>query len=124
MILGSVTIDGHAVHTHRDSYLLTALTVVSVRRPLLAGSVLLAAGCGGFAWSFADLLFENEIRALGVAAGIVLTAGLLTGQLKLLSRDLRGSELSGAVWGTYRHLGRIRREIVAAARSANGSAGS
>lgn len=33
MILGYVSVDGHAVVTHRDSYLLDQLSVVSVRRP-------------------------------------------------------------------------------------------
>ncbi|MEM1149534.1 MAG: hypothetical protein AAGI03_03120 [Pseudomonadota bacterium] len=114
MILGSVTITDRAVETHRDSYMLDRITVVSVRRPFFAGGLLFAAGLSGFAWSFADLLYPSEIVTLAALATFCLIAGWLTGQLQLLSRDLRGSELSMAVLGTYGHLNRIRRQITAA----------
>lgn len=116
MILGSVTIDADAVHTHRDSYLLPSLTVVSVRRPLLPGGILFAAGFGAFAFAFGDLLHPPEIQ--GIAGGCVaaMAVGLSAGQLKLLSRDLRGSELAGMIWGSYWHLNRIRREVAGAMR--------
>ena len=114
MIFGSVSIDGHAVNTHRDSYLLPSLTVVSVRRPFLVGAVIFALGFGAFGLSFGDLLYESEIKILfGGCAGALLL-GLSIGQLKLLSRDLRGSELAGMIWGTYGHLNRVRRKIIRA----------
>jgi hypothetical protein len=117
MIVGSVEIDGEAVNTHRDSYLLRHLTVVSVRRPFLAGSILFAAGFGGFAVSFADLLYPHEVRIIGGCIAVVIVAGLWVGQLKLLSRDLRGSELADVIWGSYGHMNRTRMKIVQAMRA-------
>jgi hypothetical protein len=116
MIFGSVSIDGLAVHTHRDSYLLPNLSVVSVRRPFLAGSLLFAIGFGGFGLSFADLLYSYETRVIGGSIFAVMVMGFCIGQLKLLSRDLRGSELSDVIWGTYGHLNRVRMNIVRAMR--------
>lgn len=113
MILGHISVDGHAVITHRDSYLLDQLSVVSVRRPFFATGVALGAAFAGFTAAFGDLLYANEIvitLGLSIAAPIALSQ---VGQLKLLSRDLRGSDLSGVVWGRYASLNRIRREIVA-----------
>jgi len=116
MIFGSVSIDGQAVNTHRDSYLLPTLSVVSVRRPFLAGSLLFTGGFGAFALAFADLLYAHETRIIGGTIMAVLLAGLWIGQLKLLSRDLRGSELAGVIWGSYGHLNRVRLKIVRAMR--------
>ena len=116
MIFGFVTVDAETgcVNTHRDSYLLETLTVVSVRRPLLAGGLMFGFGFLGFGAVFGDLLYAGEIAAVVVSASLALIAGWQIGQLKLLSRDLRGSELSGAVWGRYGHLNKIRGEIVRA----------
>lgn len=111
MIFGKVSVSGKSVETHRDSYLLSHLTVISVRRPLLPGGVLLAVGGTGFGLAFADLLYPHELA--GLAGGIlaVVLGGLMLGQIQLLSRDLRGSELSCMIWGTYGHLNRVRRDI-------------
>ncbi|WP_300029262.1 hypothetical protein [uncultured Roseobacter sp.] len=111
MIFGKVKITGRAVQTHRDSYMLSQLSVVSVRRPFLAGSMLFSVGGLGFGWSFVDLLHPEEIAAISCFVLIAPLIGLLTGQIQLLSRDLRGSELSGMIWGTYGHLNKVRREI-------------
>ena len=114
MILGSINITKRAVSTHRDSYLLENLSVVSVRRPFLPSAAIIGGGLAGFALAFADLLYAHELALL---AGLLVTAALLgsqVGQLKLLSRDLRGSELSGAIWGQYARLNQIRMEIIAA----------
>ncbi|MEM9761905.1 MAG: hypothetical protein AAF968_05255 [Pseudomonadota bacterium] len=116
MIVGSLTVTDRAVETHRDSYLLAHITVVSVRRPLLAPCCLLALGFGGFTLSFADLLYPGEILSLGLAAVTSLLFGVGLGQLQFLSRDLRGTDLSTAILGTYGHLNRLRREISAAMR--------
>lgn len=124
MILGTISIDHRqrAVHTHRDSYLLDNLSVVSVRRPLLPAGIMFGVGLAGFALVFADILYLHEIAvALALAAG-TYAAGTGAGQLKLLSRDLRGSELSGVVWGEYRQLNTMRREIVAALAPSEGGA--
>ena len=75
MIFGSVSINGHAVNTHRDSYLIENLSVVSVRRPPLAPACLFGLGLGGFGWSLSDLLHASEIATIiGVS-----TAGILAG---------------------------------------------
>ncbi|MCA1241461.1 hypothetical protein LC092_03310 [Stappia stellulata] len=121
MIFGSIRIDTKAgcVVTHRDSYLMRALTVVSVRRPLFAGGLVFGAGLAGFGLAFGDLLYPGEIAAailLGIAA---LGIGWETGQLKLLSRDLRGTDLSGVIWGRYGRLNTVRREIVDAIRASD-----
>jgi hypothetical protein len=116
MIIGSLTIDSAqgAVHTHRDSYLIATLTAVSVRRPLLAPGLVFGVGLAGFGLAFGDLLYPGEIAALTLFAATALTTGWQIGRLSLLSRDLRGSELSGAIWGRHAALQSIRAEIVAA----------
>ncbi|GMG84970.1 hypothetical protein LNKW23_41860 [Paralimibaculum aggregatum] len=120
MIFGSISIDDGAVNTHRDSYILDSLTVVSVRRPLLAPAAVIGGGFTAFSWANADLLYPTEIGTLVGASMVALVAGLWLGQLKLLSRDLRGSELSGAIWGSYRRLNHKRAEIVAKRRRLGG----
>lgn len=117
MIFGKVSIEGQAVHTHRDSYMLPHLTVVSVRRPFMAGALIFSLGFGGFGYSFGDLLYEEEIKIIVMGCAGALILGLWVGQLKLLSRDLRGSELAGMIWGTYGHLNRIRTKIARAMRT-------
>lgn len=117
MILGHIRVTASSVDTHQDSYLLDQLTVVSVRRPALAGALLLAGGLGTFTFGFSDLLYPVELMILAALSPVLLIAGLQLGQLKLLSRDLRGSELSGAVFGSYAHLNRLRRQIVDAAQA-------
>lgn len=119
MILGSVTVNKNAVVTHRDSYLLTNLSVVSVRRPFLAGAILLGGTFLGFGIAFGDLLYNHEIATISAVSITAILVGSQVGQLSLLSRDLRGSELSGAVWGRYSSLQIIRGEIVTALHAAN-----
>jgi hypothetical protein len=113
MIFGHITVDGQAVVTHRDSYLIDKLSVVSVRRPFFLTGLLFGGAFIGFTAAFGDLLYPVEI---GVTLGLSLSVPVVlsqVGQLKLLSRDLRGSDLAGVVWGRYASLNRIRREIVA-----------
>lgn len=110
-IFGTLRLESNTLTTHRDTYVLQSVSVISVRRPFLAPGILVAIGSAGFAVPFADLLYLHEIMALTGIGMIALGIGLKLGQLKLLSRDLRGSELSDAVWGTYDHLGIVRREI-------------
>lgn len=112
MILGSVDISKNAVVTHRDSYLVDSLSVVSVRRPFFSAAVMLGGAFSGFGIAFLDLLHPSELAAIGITSVLAAILGAQVGQLKLLSRDLRGSELSGAVWGQYSSLNRIRSRIV------------
>lgn len=126
MIIGYVDVNAEdgAVETHRDSYLLDNLTVVSVRKPFLAGGLLFGLGFVGFTLVFGDLLFMHEIgMTLGASLG-ALVAGLSLGQMKLLSRDLRGSEISTVIFGSFGELNKKRRDIVRAiaARKVVGSA--
>jgi hypothetical protein len=114
MIFGSVTVTSRAVETNRDSYLLENLSVISTRRPYLGAAIFFAFGFGGFAAAFADLLYAHEIKMIIGACAVILMGAVWLGQLKLLSRDLRGSELSGVIWGSYHHLNRVRRDVVVA----------
>lgn len=114
MVFGRVHITHSSVDTHRDSYLLEQLTVVSVRRPLLGIGLTTGCSLATFTSGFIDLLYPNEIVVLGGLAIAALAAAVQLGQLKLLSRDLRGSELSGVIFGTYRHLNRLRVQIAQA----------
>lgn len=116
MMIGTIHIDedSGAVSTHRDSYLMDNISVVSVRRPLLAGGLLFGAGFGAFALAFGDLLYPGEIAltlSLAAASTIIATQA---GQLKLLSRDLRGSELGDVIWGRYATLNTVRLRIARA----------
>ena len=77
------------------------------------------AGAGAaFSASFIDLLYAGEVITISIASVLILFLGWWLGQLRLLSRDLRGTELSGVVWGSYRHLNRVRFGIVSAMHEA------
>lgn len=111
MIFGSIKVQDGAIVTHRDTYDLASISVVSVRRPLLVPALLVGGGVAAFGFIFGDLLYTGETMML-VSGGIVSIAfGLWLGQLKLLSRDLRQSELVDAIWGSYTLLNSERRTI-------------
>lgn len=114
MIFGSIRIEDDAVITHRDSYVLDTITVVSTRRPLLVPAVIMAFGLGGFGLRFSDLLHAHEVVGLMSASAMAMAAGSQIGLLSLLSRDLKSLEQSGAIWGWYPALRRHRDHIVAA----------
>ena len=114
MLLGFIHIENGAVITHRDSFLLASLTVVSVRRPYFAASLLLGAAFLGFSLVFADLLYQSEQVFLITGCCLSILIGAKTGQLMLLSRDLKGTELSSAVWGHHHTLQQRRALIVQA----------
>lgn len=111
MMIGYARVSGGMLETHRDSYTLASLTVVSTRRPFLVPVVTLSAACCGFALSFLDLLYLNEIAALLAGSGIAMVIASQVGQLRLLSRELNGNELSGAVWGQIADLNKVRSAI-------------
>lgn len=110
-IVGTIQVTDKAVSTHRDSYLLNRISVVSVRRVFLPGSILTAIGFGAFCATFSDLLYSHEILAMGSISALALIAGFQVGQLKLLSRDLGGSPLGDVIWGRYAALNDIRMQI-------------
>ena len=114
MIFGSVKVSGNAVETHRDTYLLSQLTVISVRRPCLSGGIMFALGLTAFGVAFGGLLYFLEIVLLFILAFGALAGGLYLGQIQLLSRDLRGSELSCMIWGSFEELNQVRQDIFAA----------
>lgn len=111
MILGYARVSGGMLETHRDSYVLSSLKVVSTRRVFFAPTIALSAALMGFAISFIDLLYWHEIGAMFAGIFVALLAASQLGQLKLLSRELNGNELSGAVWGQISDLNQIRSDI-------------
>jgi len=121
MIFGSIKVEGGAVVTHRDTYDLDSITVASVRRPQQATAIIIGGGLTGFALMFSDLLYVSEIAFLGGVGTVAIASGFWLGQLKLLSRDLRGSELVEAIWGSYKDLNKIRRDLARHLKSANRS---
>ncbi|MFD0917252.1 hypothetical protein ACFQ14_12600 [Pseudahrensia aquimaris] len=114
MVIGSIHVSGDYIETHRNSYRIRDITAASRSRPFLGASVIVAAGLSAFGLSFADLLYLHELVALFGLAASSLGVGLYLGQLKLLSRDLRGSDIACVIWGSYGHLDLIRRQIVMA----------
>lgn len=111
-ILGSVEVENDAVITHKDDYFFATLTVVSVRRPFFAPTLIVSGALTLFAIGTFDLLYVSEMLALAVVIPSIVVAGAKLGQLKLLSRDLKNTELSGAVWGEHEALQKVRRKIV------------
>ena len=110
-IVGTIQVNDKAVSTHRDSYLLNRISVVSVRRVFLPGSILTVTGLGAFCAAFSDLLYPSEILTMAGVSALALIAGFQVGQLKLLSRDLGGSPLGDVIWGRYAALNTIRMQI-------------
>ncbi len=117
MIFGTFTVTDDVVITHRDSYLLNSLTVVSVRRPILIPSLMVGLSGVAFGLAFSDLLFISEVAATGIIASGAIFLGIQLGQLKLVSRDLKNTELSSAVWGQYHDLQHHRHAIVEGVRN-------
>ena len=118
MIFGKLTLSDTALHTHADSYMLETITAVSTRRPFLSAGLIIGGLSALFGLSFGDLLYPEEITALAVIGTLALTGGWGIGQLQLVSRDLKGSPIADAVYGTYPHLRRLRPQIVATAARA------
>lgn len=111
MLFGHCEIANEAIHTHNDTYSLRDFSAVSARRPFLAPCMICAGLLAGFGGVFADLLFTHEFLLLGATSGGLALIGLQLAQLQLLSRDLKGAELSNVILGSYDHINRLRREI-------------
>lgn len=119
MIAGTFEIDHAAkvLQTSNDSYPLDGKTVFSVVRPFRPMGWLVGCMLAAFGVSFHDLLWMHEIAISGVLSFGVLAAGETVAQLVLVNRDLRGSDLSVAAWGSYADLNEKRRELSEVARS-------
>lgn len=118
MILGKLRLGESALHTHRDSYVLQGISAISTRRPLLSTGLMIGGLIATFTVSFFDILYTTEITVLAATALFSVVGGLTIGQLRLVSRDLRGSPIADAVFGTYGHLNRLRPQIADAVERA------
>ncbi len=112
-IWGSVRVEGGAVVTHNQTFVLAALTNFKVERPFKMPSLLLGGAIAGWTAAFAELLYPLEIfSALGIS-GLSVLGGMQVGQLRLHGADLRGTTLGHAVWGLHASLQEVRAEIAA-----------
>jgi len=118
MIFGELHLSETALHTHNDSYVLQGISAVSTRRPLLSTGLMIGGLTATFNVSFFDILYTPEIAVLSATALLSVVGGLFIGQLRLVSRDLRGSPIADAVFGTYGHLNRLRPQIADAVERA------
>ena len=124
MILGKLHLGETSLHTHRDSYVLETISAISTRRPFLSAGAMITVLTTGFGWSFADILTTGELLALSLVSLSSLAGGVGIGQLHLVSRDLRGSPIGDAVYGTYRHLNHERLSITEAVERTKAGGGS
>ena len=111
MIIGKLELGPKTLTTHNDSYVLEGISVVSNRRPFLTSGLMVGALSALFIVSFRDILYLGETISLTCLSGLSIWCGLQVGQLRLISRDLRGSPVADAVYGTYGHLNRLRPAI-------------
>ncbi len=118
MIFGKLRLGANALHTHNDSYVLESISAVSTRRPFLSAGVMVSGLTAMFGVSFIDILTIGEVISLILISGLSLTGGLTIGQLRLISRDLRGSPISEAIFDSYGHLNRLRPQIAEAVEQA------
>lgn len=119
MIFGKLELHDTTLETKNDDYVLASITAVSTRRPFLSAGLLIGALTGTFTGAFFDILHIEEIAALCAVTTMSLTGGWSIGKLQLVSRDLRGTPIADAVYGTYRDLSRWRPKITAAIARAN-----
>ena len=118
MIFGTLKLRGNSLKTRNDVYVLDGISVVSTRRPFFSTGISLAGLLTLFGIGTVDLLYAGELILLVSLAVTSLTFGLIIGQLRLVSRDLRNSPIADAVYGTYGHLSRERLKIAAAVQQA------
>ncbi|CUI01870.1 hypothetical protein [Leisingera aquaemixtae] len=122
MIFGKLELGETSLHTHNDSYVLASVSVVSTRRPFRPAGLMIGALTGLFAMAFLDILYVGEIAALITVTVLSLLGGWHIGCLQLTSRDLRGSPIAEAVYGSYSHLNRLRPKIIEAVERAKSQA--
>lgn len=109
--IGSITVNEKAISTHRNSYMLDKITVVSVTRPLLSAACIFGGGGIAFTISFSNLLFWGEIISIVAMSLAAIWLGFQVAQLKLLSRDMASSSMGDVIWGQYSVLNDIRLQI-------------
>ena len=124
MIFGTVEVGPGVLHTHNDSYALSPNTTLSVLRPFRVMGIGMAGLLAAFGWAFHDLLFPGEIAVIAGCSAVLIVAGNSIAHLVVVNRDLHQSDLSIAVWGTYRHLNRVRRAVADAINPAQRGSGS
>lgn len=111
MVFSKIEIDNGVLHTSNDSYALTPNTTFSAPRPFRAVGIVTALMISAFGVAFSDLLFWHELGVVTICAAISFLLGNSIAHLLIVNSDLRGSDLSVAAWGTYRHLNRVRRDL-------------
>lgn len=119
MVFGKLHLTADTLTTHNDSYVLSGLSAVSTRRPFLSSAIAMAALLILLGLGTIDILYAGEMLLIAASAGLFLGLGLTIGQLRLVSRDLRGSPIADAVYGTYGHLTRERLKIAVAVQASN-----
>lgn len=112
MIIGKIEEIGLGKFTtHNQHYAITDQTHIFVARPFR----LMGLGIGGalcaFTWGCADLLYLLEIGIIGSFVAGLVFFGERAATLSVINRDLPGSELSTALWGSYSDLNQVRRNI-------------
>ena len=121
MIFGKIEdIRPGALATHNDLYSLTPQTNYFVVRPFRPIGVGLGMALVMFAWGCRDLLYAHELTIIGGAVLALVLFGETFAHLSIVNRDLRGSEQSIALWGSYGALNEVRRKIAAVNPSAAG----
>jgi len=123
MIFGKFEI-GDTLETNNDNYIITSITAISTRRPFLSAGLMAGGLCALFGFGFWGILWPAERLALACIAVICSTLGIGIGRLSLASRDLRGTPIADAVYGTYGHLNQKRRELAKAIHRINAGGGS
>ena len=118
MIFGKFEI-GDTLETNNDNYIITSITAVSTRRPFLSAGLMAGGLCALFGFGFWDILWPAERMALIGIAVTSVTIGMGIGRLSLASRDLRGTPIADAVYGSYGHLNQKRRELAKAIHKIN-----
>lgn len=111
MIIGKAEIKRGRLKTSNDSYPINDNTTFSVQRPFRESGIIIAVLLMGFSLAFWDLLFWWEQLLIGGCAVVLVLIGVRLAHLTIVSRDLAGSPLSVAVWGTYADLNRKLDEI-------------
>ena len=116
MIIGTVEIDAqnNLLHAGYSTYRLDVLKMATAPRSYLSTAILVSGALSLFLVAFHDILWSGEIAALITVCAVSLIVGWNFTCLTFHSRDLAGAAVSGALFGTHRHLNCIRRDVMEA----------